>query len=148
VRDSGLRPERLLLEITEGAIMQDTDAALLLLNDIHNLGVRLAIDDFGTGYSSLKYLQMFPVDVLKIDRFFVTNVGEAAADTAVARAIVDLGHTLGLRIIAEGVEHPRQSSHLRVMGCDMAQGFAICRPIPPDDFERALASDTAAAAAS
>ena len=131
--DSGLGAARLTLEITESVLMQDTDAALRTLGALKALGVELAVDDFGTGYSSLRYLQQFPVDVLKIDKTFVDGLAgggpRGARDTALARAIVALGQSLTLQTVAEGVEHPEQADQLRAMGCTFGQGYLFARPM-------------------
>ena len=126
---SGFPPHSLTLEITETAIMHDTEATLARLFELKRLGVRLAIDDFGTGYSSLGYLRRFPIDVLKIDRSFVDNVALRTDAMALVRAIVDLGHNLGLQMVAEGVENADQARELKLLGCDMGQGYLFARPI-------------------
>jgi diguanylate cyclase (GGDEF)-like protein len=120
--DVGLEPSRLLLEITESTLMQRADTALTTLRQLKTLGVQIAIDDFGTGYSSLAYLQRFPVDVLKIDKAFIDGVARGGSDAALARAIVGLAATLGLRCIAEGIERPEQAAELRAAGCGYGQG--------------------------
>ena len=130
---AGLPPDRLTLEITESVLMHDTAATLAVLRALKALGVRLAVDDFGTGYSSLRYLQQFPVDVLKIDKSFVDGVAsagpQAGHDAALARTIVTLGDLLGLRTVAEGVETPAQAERLRAMGCGYGQGYLFARPL-------------------
>ena len=126
---SGLAPARLTLEITEGVLMQDTDATLATLHTLKALGVRLAVDDFGTGYSSLRYLQRFPVDVLKIDKSFVDGLARGPQDAALARTIVALGELLELRTVAEGVEHAPQRDQLIAMGCELGQGYLFSRPV-------------------
>ena len=124
-----IRPDQLVLEITESVLFSDNLPALERLNELKQLGVRLAIDDFGTGYSSLAYLQHLPVDVLKLDKHFIDELeSESVTATAVARAIIDLGHHLGLRIIAEGIEQPRQAAQLSGEGCDFGQGFLFGHP--------------------
>jgi EAL domain-containing protein (putative c-di-GMP-specific phosphodiesterase class I) len=111
-----------VLEITESVLMQQTDAVLERLQQLKGLGVRLAIDDFGTGYSSLSYLQRFPIDILKIAKPFVEEVGQGADRSALARAIIGLGDTLKLRTIAEGIERAEQRAALLELGCTLGQG--------------------------
>jgi diguanylate cyclase (GGDEF)-like protein/PAS domain S-box-containing protein len=127
LRRSGLEPSRLILEITEHALIKDPDAAAEQLRSLSGLGVRLAVDDFGTGYSSLAYLQQFPIDMLKIDRSFVSDM--ARSGSSLAAAIVQIAHTLGLVPIAEGVETDAQIAALSELGCDLAQGFLLGRPL-------------------
>ncbi len=137
---SGLAAERLTLEITESVLMRDTRAALSVLHALKELGVRLAVDDFGTEYSSLRYLQQFPIDILKIDKSFVDHVAGGAQGAAVARMIVALGQTLGMRMVAEGVEHVEQSERLLGMGCEYAQGYLFSHPLSGAEFQVRLAS--------
>jgi diguanylate cyclase (GGDEF)-like protein/PAS domain S-box-containing protein len=127
---SGLPPASLVLEITETAMMQDTDATIAKLSALKELGVKLAIDDFGTGYSSLSYLQRFPIDVLKIDRAFVSTLaeGDAGDSDSLASTIVSLAKSLRLRAVAEGVETAGQASVLAGLGCELAQGYLFARP--------------------
>ncbi len=120
---SGLEPESLLIELTESTMMNNSEANLVKLKDLKSLGVRLAIDDFGTGYSSLSYLHRFPIDILKIDRSFVSRLTESSEGPKLARAVVMLGETLGLETVAEGVEVDDQVSQLLQLGCVAAQGF-------------------------
>jgi diguanylate cyclase (GGDEF)-like protein/PAS domain S-box-containing protein len=127
---SGLPPARLCLEVTESVLMDDVTASIAVLNDLRSAGVRLVIDDFGTGYSSFSYLRQLPVDGIKIDRSFVAELGRATGDDAIVDAIIQLGHSLGLTITAEGVETPEQAAILRQMGCDTAQGYLYGRPSP------------------
>ncbi len=130
LRDVGISPEDLELEITESAIMVDPQQVMQTLRSIKDLGVRFTIDDFGTGYSSLAYLKKLPVSGIKIDRSFVQNM-EADRDNAViVRSIVDLGHNLGLNVVAEGVETSDSNDMLKTFQCDEAQGFYYSRPIP------------------
>lgn len=131
--ESGLPPHLLELEITEGTAMQDLQHTLKLLNHFKSLGVRLAIDDFGTGYSSLAYLKRFPLDVLKIDQSFVRNITTDHDDRSIANAVIQLAHSLGMSVIAEGVEHVAQRNLLADMGCDECQGYLFARPLPPAD---------------
>jgi diguanylate cyclase (GGDEF)-like protein/PAS domain S-box-containing protein len=144
--EEGLPPECLLLEITETALVHDTPATVARLAALKALGVRLAVDDFGTGYSSLGYLQRFPVDVLKIDRVFVDGLQRGGSDAALARTVVALGGSLGLRTVAEGVETAEQAAALRAMGCTYAQGFLFARPLTAAAVEARLRGAAAPAA--
>jgi EAL domain-containing protein (putative c-di-GMP-specific phosphodiesterase class I) len=117
--------------------MRRTQATIARLDALRGLGVHLAIDDFGTGYSSLSYLERFPIDILKIDRTFVSSVGQAVSP--IARAIVDLGRTLGLQVIAEGIEHAEQARWLVDIGCRYGQGFLYARPMGAQAIEAMLA---------
>ena len=139
---TGLDPRLLTLEITEGAMMHDTEVALDHLQALKALGVRLAVDDFGTGYSSLSYLQRFPIDVLKVDRSFVQRLELGPEESALGRAIVRLAHTLRMTAVAEGVENARQLEVLRKLGCQLAQGFHLCRPQPATAIDALLAAGT------
>jgi|GEM_PF-754262 len=130
---SGLKPDCLELEITEGTAMLDLQHTLSLLNQLKALGVRLAIDDFGTGYSSLAYLKRFPLDVLKIDQSFVRNICTDSEDRAIANAVIGLAHSLGMSVIAEGVEHPSQRDLLAELGCDECQGYLFGKPMAASD---------------
>ena len=127
---TGLSPGHLTLEITESALMRDAATALGVLKALKGLGVLLAIDDFGTGYSSLSYLQRFPLDVLKVDRMFVEELGMGSGGDEIVAAVIKLAHTLGLEVVAEGVETEQQLDVLRSLGCDYAQGFLFSRPVP------------------
>lgn len=142
LKESGLQPRCLVLEITETVIMQETESTLARLRELKRLGVRLAIDDFGTGYSSLSYLQRFPVDILKIDRSFTEGLLRGDHDAAFVRTIVSLAEALDLRTIAEGVEDWEQFEALALLGCDAVQGFLFSRPVPPGEMEELLASST------
>ena len=139
LRVSGLPPERLMLELTESALMDDTDRSSAVLDGLKRLGVRLAVDDFGTGYSSLSYLQRFPIDVLKIDRSFVADIGPASIDRSLAQAIVSLAASLDLLAVAEGVETEAQATLLASLGCHMAQGYFYSRPVPADSIGELMA---------
>jgi diguanylate cyclase (GGDEF)-like protein len=138
LHDSGLPPGSLVLEITETLMMQDAELSIERLAELKSLGVRLAIDDFGTGYSSLSYLRKFPVDILKIDKSFVDGVSRQGKEQELAQSIIELGQTLKLEIVAEGVEHPEQLGWLRSRKCDMGQGFFFSEAIGPDDLTRLL----------
>lgn len=124
-----LPPGAIEIELTESTIMDRAEQTLDRLHAIKRLGVELAIDDFGTGYSSLNYLNRFPIDRLKVDRSFVRDMFEDPTDLAITRAIIELGHTLGLRVVAEGVETEREAQTLRDLGCDELQGYLLCRPV-------------------
>jgi EAL domain-containing protein (putative c-di-GMP-specific phosphodiesterase class I) len=127
IRDSGIDPSTLVLEITESLMMADADLAIQRLEEMKGLGVRLAMDDFGTGYSSLSYLSKFPVDILKMDRSFLE--AESDADSGLAAAVVALGATLDMQVVAEGIELTTQMSSLRELGCELGQGFLFARPM-------------------
>ena len=130
LRLRSIDPALLLLEITETALMADPAAALESLTALKHLGVGLAVDDFGTGYSSLTYLKKFPIDELKIDRSFINGLGSDSGDSAIVGSCIDLAHAVGIRAVAEGVETPGQVQALKVMGCDLAQGYHFARPLP------------------
>jgi len=132
-RESGIAPGTLGLEITESVLMDEGDAATVL-QALRDRGARLSLDDFGTGYSSLSYLKRFPLDTLKIDRSFVSGLGTGQEDTALVATIVSMAGTLGLEVVAEGVETEEQLRRLRELGCDRAQGFLLARPLPPADL--------------
>ncbi|HUR94327.1 MAG TPA: EAL domain-containing protein [Gemmatimonadales bacterium] len=138
---SGVDPSSVVLEITESVLMQQTDSVLERLQQLKALGVRLAIDDFGTGYSSLSYLQRFPIDILKIAKPFVEDVGQGADRSALARAIIGLGDTLRLQTIAEGIERAEQRSALLELGCTLGQGYHFWPALSPTAVEELLASD-------
>ena len=131
---SGLAPQCLELEITEGMVMSGVEAVIETLDELSALGVELAIDDFGTGFSSMNYLKKFPVDRLKIDQTFIRDVLTSEEDAGITKAIIQLGHSLNLEVIAEGVETAQQLEFLREWGCDEAQGYHFSRPIPPDEL--------------
>jgi diguanylate cyclase (GGDEF)-like protein/PAS domain S-box-containing protein len=128
--ETGLAPDRLELEITEGVLIEDFDRGLALLRRLKALGVRISMDDFGSGYSSLSYLQAFPFDKIKIDRAFVMNLGRNPQSAAIVRAVIDLGHGLEMSIVAEGVETQEQLSFLADEGCDAVQGYFLGKPQP------------------
>ncbi|MDP4299964.1 sensor domain-containing protein [Leptothrix discophora] len=136
--ETGLPAERLELELTEGALMEREQEALHVLQRLRAIGVGIAIDDFGTGYSSLAYLKRFPLDVLKIDRSFIADIPNDPDDMEIAAAVIAMGHSLGIRVLAEGVETVDQLAFLRFKHCDRYQGFLCSRPIPPDEFAALL----------
>jgi diguanylate cyclase (GGDEF)-like protein len=132
--ETGLPPHHLTLEVTESAMIRDTQAALACLNHLRRLGARIAVDDFGTGYSSLSYLKLFPVDMVKIDRSFMTGLGRDADATALVRGILSLAKALGLALVSEGIETEAQLEALEKMGCPLAQGFLWSRAVPAGEF--------------
>ncbi|WP_332878764.1 EAL domain-containing protein [Massilia sp. S19_KUP03_FR1] len=136
LQETGLAPQRLQLEVTESVIMNTGDA-LILINELHAIGVELAIDDFGTGYSSLAYLKQLPVQTLKIDQSFIKDIASNADDEAIAVAIIQLGKSMNLSVIAEGVENAEQVAFLLRHGCNRAQGYYFSRPVPPDQLQQA-----------
>ncbi|MGE4281042.1 MAG: putative bifunctional diguanylate cyclase/phosphodiesterase [Magnetospirillum sp.] len=136
--ESGVPSHRLELELTETTVMEDADSAQRIITDISRLGVKLAVDDFGTGYSSLARLKRFPVGKLKIDRSFVGDLAENDSDSAIARAIISMGHAMGLKVVAEGVETQEQFDILCQAGCDAVQGFLFSRPVPADQAAELL----------
>jgi diguanylate cyclase (GGDEF)-like protein len=138
----GVPPALLGFELTESAVMSEPERALPVLRALHGLGVRIAVDDFGTGYSSLAYLRRLPVDEVKIDKSFVLGLASDLGDLAVVRAIVDLGHSLGLTVVAEGVEEDATRDQLLEMGCDVAQGYLISRPLGAARFDAWLRART------
>lgn len=133
LRETGLAPADLELEITESVLMDDIAAATVVLTDLERLGVRIAIDDFGTGYSSLAYLKSFPIHCLKIDRSFITDIPRGGNDAVIVRSIIALSRSLGLQVVAEGVETQEQFTYLRDNACDQAQGYLFFPPLPPAD---------------
>ena len=141
LEETGLPASTLTLEITESGLMQRTAGTIGRLAELRTLGIDLAIDDFGTGYSSLSYLERFPVDILKIDRSFIAGVTATGERPAIARAIVELGRTLGLKVVAEGIEQPDQADWLISLGCPLGQGYLFSRPMGVDATEAFLAAD-------
>jgi EAL domain-containing protein (putative c-di-GMP-specific phosphodiesterase class I) len=138
LRQSGLPPSALVLEITETALMLDFDAGLARLQALKDLGVRLALDDFGTGYSSLNRLRSLPIDIVKIDKSFIDEVGREGQDRALVQSIIHFTHALGMTTVAEGVEEPDQYDALGELGCDTIQGYLFARPQPAVDTGRTL----------
>ena len=134
LEETGIAPAMLELEITESSVMLDRERSLETLARLKALGVQLSIDDFGTGYSSLAYLQQLEVDKLKIDIAFVRDMTTNANNAAIVKAVIALGHSLGLEIIGEGVETPEQAHHLRTLRCDLMQGYMVSRPIPGEEM--------------
>jgi diguanylate cyclase (GGDEF)-like protein/PAS domain S-box-containing protein len=133
--EAGVSAGALWLELTETALMSDVKVATKMLRELRSLGLHLSVDDFGTGYSSLTYLKRFPVEAIKVDRSFVNGLGIDAEDSTIVEAVVKLGHSLGLQVVAEGVETPLQLSRLREIGCDRGQGYLFGRPRPAELIE-------------
>jgi EAL domain-containing protein (putative c-di-GMP-specific phosphodiesterase class I) len=132
--DTGLDPNWLEIELTEGVMLDNSETAMASLRRLHQLGVSFSLDDFGTGYSSLAYVKRLPIQRLKIDQSFVHKLGHDGQDDAIVRAVIDLGHSLSLKVTAEGVETAEQLARLHQLGCDEAQGDLISPPLPADDF--------------
>ena len=137
-RETGLEPGALCLEITESVLIDDVPGALAAFASLKRVGVQLALDDFGTGYSSLSYLKRFPVDMVKIDQSFVTDIPGAPLDEAIVTAVVTLAHVIGMSVVAEGVEQPHQRAAITQLGCDMAQGFLFAHPMAAEEVADSL----------
>jgi diguanylate cyclase (GGDEF)-like protein len=142
--DTGLDPGALELELTESVLMKNATASVSVLNALRTKGVRLAIDDFGTGYSSLSYLRKLPIDALKIDQSFVHQLTAVSDEAAIVTAVIHMGRSLGLRVVAEGVETREELAFLRAHDCDEAQGYYFSRPVRPEQFGRLLQGGLAA----
>jgi diguanylate cyclase (GGDEF)-like protein/PAS domain S-box-containing protein len=147
VDESGIRASWLVLEVTETVLMADPVAAASALGHIRDLGVRVALDDFGSGYSSLSHLRRFPIDIVKIDKSFVDDVGGSGVESAIARGIIELGRAMHLETVAEGIEHDGQAEALRSLGCDLGQGFFFARPMDSAAWAEMLHTDAAAGGA-
>ncbi|MEW6583596.1 MAG: EAL domain-containing protein, partial [Actinomycetota bacterium] len=141
LRDSGLDPSCLVLELTESALIEERGDTVARLNALKSLGVRLAVDDFGVGYSSLRYLHRLPVDELKVDKSFVDHVDEGREQAALAEAIIAIGHRLSLETVAEGIETPDQVDALRSLGCEMGQGYRFATPLTAAEMSDLLAAE-------
>lgn len=141
VKEVGIEHKYLEVEITEGAIIDDVEAAIVTMQSLHDLGIALSIDDFGTGYSSLSYLKRFPIDTLKVDRAFVRDIIDNSDDASIVAAIVSMAHKMGLKVIAEGVETGQQLAFLQDLKCDEIQGFLISRPVPADELTQTFLSE-------
>ena len=135
LHEIGLSPEYLELELTESIAMHDPQRAIIMMNELHNQGIRMSIDDFGTGYSSLSYLKKFNVYKLKIDQSFVRDIDVDPEDKAIVSAIINMSKSLGLLTIAEGVETVEQLNYLDEQGCDEIQGYYLSKPLPKEAFE-------------
>jgi EAL domain-containing protein (putative c-di-GMP-specific phosphodiesterase class I) len=131
-------PRSLELELTESVLMKHAHSAAIILQALRRSGVQVALDDFGTGYSSLSYLRDFPIDALKIDQSFVSEVTSAGEDTSIVTAVISMARSLGLRVVAEGVETQEQLEFLQAHECDEGQGYYFSHPVPPDTFAELL----------
>jgi diguanylate cyclase (GGDEF)-like protein len=141
IAETGINPESLKLEITESAVMDNAETAILMLQQIKETGVQVSIDDFGTGYSSLSYLHRFPIDLLKVDRSFVSAMEENTENGEIVRTVIALAKALNLRVVAEGIESIHQFHQLRILGCEYGQGYLFSKPLPVADIERLLADN-------
>ncbi len=138
LRETGLEPRWLKIELTESIVMQDIDAAIDILSRLKEMGITLSIDDFGTGYSSLAYLKRFPVDELKVDRSFVNGLGTDTRDSTIVNTIIAMAHSMDLKVVAEGVETASQLALLRERNCEEVQGFYFSRPLAAELFEEMM----------
>jgi EAL domain-containing protein (putative c-di-GMP-specific phosphodiesterase class I) len=138
LNETGIAPERLTLEITESLLVEDAEQVADRLLRLKELGLKVAIDDFGTGYSSLSYLRDFPIDLLKVDKSFINSIAKGPEESALARAVIRLGRILGLKVVAEGVENSDQSSILRQLRCEYAQGYFFSKPVEADRIDELL----------
>ncbi len=142
IAQTGIDPSHLKLELTESAVMENAETAILMLKQIKETGVQISIDDFGTGYSSLSYLHRFPIDLLKVDRSFVSAMEENTENGEIVRTVIALAKSLNLKVVAEGIESIHQYHQLRVLGCEYGQGYLFSKPLPVADIERLLADKT------
>ena len=142
IAETGIDAASLKLELTEGAVMENAETAILMLKQIKETGVQISIDDFGTGYSSLSYLHRFPIDLLKVDRSFVSAMEENTENGEIVRTIIALAKALNLKVVAEGIESVHQFHQLRILGCEFGQGYLFSKPLPVADIERLLADKT------
>ena len=138
IDETGIEAKHLKLEITESAVMQNAEGAILMLKQLRDLGIQLSIDDFGTGYSSLSYLHRFPINTLKVDRSFVSTMEDGSENGEIVRTVVALAKTLGLSVIAEGIESIHQLHQLRILGCEYGQGYLFSRPVPVEEAVKLL----------
>jgi EAL domain-containing protein (putative c-di-GMP-specific phosphodiesterase class I) len=141
IRESGLAPERLKLEVAEMVLMDEPEANIQVIHRLRDLGVRVQMDDFGTGSSSLSYLNRFRVDTLKIDRSFISRVGAPGEKAAMVQAMITLARELGIKVIAEGVETKQQSEKLLMLNCEQAQGYLYSQPLTPEAAEALLQAE-------
>jgi diguanylate cyclase (GGDEF)-like protein len=142
IKETGISPSSLKLELTESAVMENAETAILMLKQIKETGVQISIDDFGTGYSSLSYLHRFPIDLLKVDRSFVSAMEENTENGEIVRTVIALAKALGLKVVAEGIESIHQFHQLRILGCEYGQGYLFSKPLPVPEIDRLLADGT------
>ncbi len=142
IAETGIDPASLKLELTESAVMENAETAILMLKQIKETGVQISIDDFGTGYSSLSYLHRFPIDLLKVDRSFVSAMEENSENGEIVRTVIALAKALNLKVVAEGIESIHQFHQLQVLGCEYGQGYLFSKPLPVADIERLLEDNT------
>jgi EAL domain-containing protein (putative c-di-GMP-specific phosphodiesterase class I) len=138
LRDTCLPPARLVLEVTESALVEDTEGNVLKLEQLRDMGIRLAIDDFGTGFSSLSYLRQFNLDILKIDKSFIDTLGRDSKGSALVAAMVAMGTSLSMEVVAEGIEDQGQLQDLRTLHCHLGQGYLFAKPVPAADLAALL----------
>jgi EAL domain-containing protein (putative c-di-GMP-specific phosphodiesterase class I) len=138
---SGLPAEALIIELTENMIMENAEGNIVKLQQLKQLGVKLSIDDFGTGYSSLSYLQRFPLDQLKIDRSFISEIRSADERVPIVKAVISLAHDLGLSVVAEGIESEQQLEHIRGFNCEQYQGYLFSKPVSVEIFTQLMSDD-------
>ena len=139
LRETGLDPSHLAFELTESGLMQDTESTIAVLHALKKMGVQVAIDDFGTGYSSLSYLRRFPIDTLKIDQSFVRDIQDGKGDALLVSAIIAMGHSLNLQVVAEGIETSQQLAFLQAHRCVEGQGYYFSQPVAADAYADLLA---------
>jgi diguanylate cyclase (GGDEF)-like protein len=142
ISETGISPSSLKLELTESAVMDNAEAAISMLKQIKETGVQVSIDDFGTGYSSLSYLHRFPIDLLKVDRSFVSAMEENSENGEIVRTVIALAKALGLKVVAEGIESIHQFHQLRILGCEYGQGYLFSKPLPVPEIQRLLHDNT------
>ena len=136
LKETGVSPDGLEIEITESMLMSDHEKAVKALGELHDMGIHIAMDDFGTGYSSLSYLKRFPIDTIKIDQSFVADIATNPDDAVIIKTIINMGQNLNRRIVAEGVENEGQLAILSEYNCDEIQGYLLSPPLPEDEFTR------------
>lgn len=145
LQETGLDPQCLQLEVTEGGAMEDIERAIIVLNELKQMGVTIALDDFGTGHSSLSYLKRLPIDAVKIDQSFVRDLVNDEDDRVIASTIIAMAHAMGCKVIAEGVENEAQLAFLKEQGCDEYQGFLFSKAVPAQSLPALKAGDSSSA---